>query len=165
MWEWLATESALWALFASAFISSTLFPGGSEAVLLGIVASRNTWEGAWPALLVATAGNTLGSLTGWAIGRFFSRKILPAGAPQGGENSFACQAPRRLASSLFLAARRGGFPARRVGLAAASVSSLRPLYRRREISAVSPSDSALVRYFGVNRKEEFSYKNASFVRL
>lgn len=82
MWEWLATESALWALFASAFISSTLFPGGSEAVLLGIVASRNTWEGAWPALLVATAGNTLGSLTGWAIGRFFPKNPPCRGTPR-----------------------------------------------------------------------------------
>lgn len=82
MCEWLATESALWALFASAFISSTLFPGGSEAVLLGIVASRNTWEGAWPALLVATAGNTLGSLTGWAIGRFFPEKSSLQGHPK-----------------------------------------------------------------------------------
>lgn len=27
-----------------------------------------------PALLVATLGNTLGSLTGWAIGRFFPEK-------------------------------------------------------------------------------------------
>ena len=82
MWEWLATESALWALFASAFVSSTLFPGGSEAVLLGIVASRNTWEGAWPALLAATAGNTLGSLTGWAIGRFFPEKSSLRGHPK-----------------------------------------------------------------------------------
>lgn len=82
MWEWLTTESALWALFASAFVSSTLFPGGSEAVLLGIVAAQNTWEGAWPALLTATAGNTLGSLTGWAIGRFFPEKSSLQGPPK-----------------------------------------------------------------------------------
>lgn len=82
MLEWLATESALWALFLSAFVSSTIFPGGSEAVLLGIVAAQNTWEGAWPALLTATAGNTLGSLTGWAIGRFFPEKSALRGHPK-----------------------------------------------------------------------------------
>ena len=160
MWEWLATESALWALH---FVHA----------LSGRVRSGAPRHRRFPQHLGGRlAGPSCGHCGehprkphGLGDRALFSRKILPAGAPQGGENSFACQAPRRLASSLFLAARRGGFPARRVGLAAASVSSLRPLYRRREISAVSPSDSALVRYFGVNRKEEFPYKNASFVRL
>lgn len=74
MWAWLTTKSALGALFVSAFVSSTLFPGGSEALLLGIVAGHGTWEKAWVPILVATVGNTLGGLTGWVIGRFFPEK-------------------------------------------------------------------------------------------
>jgi membrane protein YqaA with SNARE-associated domain len=59
------------ALFASALLSATLLPFSSEAVLLGLLAT----EAGHPAALVAvaTAGNVLGSLVNWAIGRFLSR--------------------------------------------------------------------------------------------
>ena len=51
---------ALIALFSSAFVSATIFPGASEAVLLALV---HQWpESAWQAFIVATAGNTLGAL-------------------------------------------------------------------------------------------------------
>lgn len=55
-----------WALFFSALISATLFPGGSEALLL-----YRLHEGS-PAVslvLIATAGNVLGSLITFAMGR------------------------------------------------------------------------------------------------
>ena len=57
---------SLWLLFFSAFISSTLFPGGSEAVLAYLVSESNHS----PLLLViiATMGNTLGAMTSWGIG-------------------------------------------------------------------------------------------------
>ena len=61
---------SLWFLFFSAFISSTLFPGGSEAILVYL-----TSEAEHPALLlvlVATLGNTLGAMTSWGIGRLIS---------------------------------------------------------------------------------------------
>jgi len=56
----------LWALFLAALISSTLFPGGSEALLI-----IDLHEGGDPYLLVlvATAGNVLGSLITYAMGR------------------------------------------------------------------------------------------------
>lgn len=56
-----------WLLFGSALLSSTLFPGGSEALLLYRLA-----EGADPlaSVLVATAGNVLGSAITWGMGRF-----------------------------------------------------------------------------------------------
>ena len=60
----------LWFLFFSAFISSTLFPGGSEAVLAYL-----TSEAEHPVvllILVATLGNTLGAMTSWGIGRLIS---------------------------------------------------------------------------------------------
>jgi len=55
-----------WMLFFSALISSTLFPGGSEALLL----YRFNESGDVIALvLIATAGNVLGSLITYAMGR------------------------------------------------------------------------------------------------
>ncbi len=57
-------------LFVSAFLSATLLPGSSEAALIALLALRQSD----PALLVAvaTAGNVLGSVVNWAIGRFFA---------------------------------------------------------------------------------------------
>lgn len=55
-------------LFLSAFASATLLPGSSEAALLALLA---TGQGD-PGLLVAaaTAGNVLGSVLNWGLGRF-----------------------------------------------------------------------------------------------
>lgn len=55
-----------WALFISAFVSATLAPGGSEAVLAYLVA-KSAAAPAW-LLVVATTGNTLGALTTWLLG-------------------------------------------------------------------------------------------------
>ena len=56
-----------WALFGSALLSSTLFPGGSEALLL-----YRLHQGAdsLTTVLTATAGNVLGSLVTYGMGRF-----------------------------------------------------------------------------------------------
>jgi membrane protein YqaA with SNARE-associated domain len=64
-----AGDSALgpWALFVSAFISATLAPGGSEAVLAWLVAHTGH-DPLW-LLAVATAGNTLGAVSTWLLGR------------------------------------------------------------------------------------------------
>ena len=62
---------SLWAVFASSFLAATLLPGGSEAVLFAIV--RTHPQLYWPALLVATLGNTLGGMTSYLIGRFIPR--------------------------------------------------------------------------------------------
>ncbi|MDQ6996377.1 MAG: YqaA family protein, partial [Mariprofundus sp.] len=53
-------------LFFSALISSTLFPGGSEALLLY---RFNEGGDAVALVLIATAGNVLGSLITYAMGR------------------------------------------------------------------------------------------------
>jgi membrane protein YqaA with SNARE-associated domain len=58
-------------LFLSAFISATLFPGGSEAVLVGLL--LYTEESAAILLLVATVGNVLGSAVNWGLGRWIER--------------------------------------------------------------------------------------------
>jgi len=55
-----------WSLFLSAFLSATLLPGGSEALLL----LRLSDGGAWlPLVVTATLGNLLGSLLTYAMGR------------------------------------------------------------------------------------------------
>lgn len=66
-------------LFVSALTSATVLPGQSEAVLVGLLLTDHS-----PALLiaVASAGNVLGSLCNWFIGRgierFRNRRWFPA---------------------------------------------------------------------------------------
>jgi membrane protein YqaA with SNARE-associated domain len=57
-------------LFFAAFVSATLFPGQSEAVLVGLLVAKHS-----PLLLlvVASTGNILGSLLNWGIGRGVER--------------------------------------------------------------------------------------------
>ena len=71
-------EAGLWSLFVSAFISSTLAPGGSEGVLAYLAAK----SGHTPATLlaVATLGNTLGAITTWLLG-WWAGLRLPADQP------------------------------------------------------------------------------------
>ena len=54
------------SLFIVAFISATLLPLGSEPVLYGLL--RLNPDMFWPAILVATAGNTLGGALDWWMG-------------------------------------------------------------------------------------------------
>lgn len=61
-----AEEYTLGGLFLSAFLSSTLFPGGSE-VVLAVLVSQRTYD-PWLLWGVATAGNTLGGMTSWGLG-------------------------------------------------------------------------------------------------
>ena len=54
------------ALFVSAFVSATLAPGGSEALLGWLLVQRSF--PAWQLWTSATLGNTLGSITTWLFG-------------------------------------------------------------------------------------------------
>ena len=62
--------AAYWILLGSAFLSATLLPGSSEAVLVGFLATSS----GQPATLVAVAsiGNIAGAIVNWALGRFFA---------------------------------------------------------------------------------------------
>jgi membrane protein YqaA with SNARE-associated domain len=62
-----AESATLAGLFVSAFLSATLLPGGSEALLAAVVAHNPATT--LPAVGWATLGNTLGGLTSYAIGR------------------------------------------------------------------------------------------------
>ena len=70
--EWLnvTAESGLWGLLAASFLSATILPGGSEALLWGFLRLHPGEQ--WTALALATLGNTAGGMTSWWCGR-----ILP----------------------------------------------------------------------------------------
>ncbi|SDG67397.1 YqaA family protein [Propionivibrio dicarboxylicus] len=70
-WLNISAEAGLWGLFASSFLAATLLPGGSELVLAGML--RLHPEQLWPALLLATLGNTLGGMTSYACGRWLPK--------------------------------------------------------------------------------------------
>lgn len=59
-------EYGLSTLFVIAFVSATLLPMGSEPALFGLL--KLNPELFWPAILVATAGNTLGGAVSWWMG-------------------------------------------------------------------------------------------------
>ncbi len=70
MWSLLETLSlpqyGLSTVFVVAFVSATLLPMGSEPAVFGLI--KLNPELFWPAILVATVGNTLGGGVSWAMG-------------------------------------------------------------------------------------------------
>lgn len=71
-WLWSLLESlslpqfGLSTVFVVAFISATLLPMGSEPAVFGLV--KLNPDLFWPAIGVATAGNTLGGAVSWIMG-------------------------------------------------------------------------------------------------
>jgi len=65
-------DLSLWGLFASAFVSATLLPGGSEVVLAALAHARH--YNPWTLLGVATLGNTLGGMSTWLLGWLLARR-------------------------------------------------------------------------------------------
>jgi membrane protein YqaA with SNARE-associated domain len=65
-------------LFISAFAASTILPMSSEVVLSALALGGATEV--WLLLVVATAGNTLGAVVNWALGRYAAtwRARLPS---------------------------------------------------------------------------------------
>jgi len=90
-----AAVAGLTGLFTSAFLSATLLPGGSEAVLAYLVHSDE--HDPFTLLVVASAGNTLGGMSSWLIGR-----LLPPGRLQRRELQPAVARMARLGSPALL---------------------------------------------------------------
>ena len=65
-----ADQFTLGGLFLSAFLSSTLLPGGSEVVLAAL-SSQEQYD-PWVLFSVAAAGNTLGGMSSWGLGLLMS---------------------------------------------------------------------------------------------
>ncbi len=70
----LSGGTGLWALSLSAFLSATILPGSSEALLAASLASDPGTDRALLLVALASFFNTLGSMTSWAIGRYFPKK-------------------------------------------------------------------------------------------
>ncbi|MFT4192452.1 MAG: YqaA family protein [Comamonas sp.] len=65
--QWLALpDVGLSTVLVVAFVSATLLPLGSEPAVFGLV--KLNPHLLWPAILVATVGNTLGGMLNWWIG-------------------------------------------------------------------------------------------------
>ncbi len=65
--EWLALpQFGLSTVFVVSLVSATLLPLGSEPAVFGLV--KLNPELFWPAVLVATAGNTIGGMISWWMG-------------------------------------------------------------------------------------------------
>ncbi|MDD5385234.1 MAG: DedA family protein [Gallionella sp.] len=62
----MSDTASLLSLFLGSFFAATLLPGGSEILLFGVLKSYP--ETLWPALLIATAGNTLGGMVTFGMG-------------------------------------------------------------------------------------------------
>ena len=60
------------SLFGSSFLSATLLPGSSEALLIALLIAKKT--SVYGLLLAASLGNTLGGLTNILIGRLLPLK-------------------------------------------------------------------------------------------
>lgn len=74
------TDLAAYAgLFLTAFVAATILPMQSEAVLVGLLLTDRP---PWLLVTVASAGNVLGSVVNWLLGRgierFRDRKWFPA---------------------------------------------------------------------------------------
>ncbi|MFH2134647.1 MAG: DedA family protein [Pseudomonadota bacterium] len=63
---YLSSDLSLWGLFISSLLAATLLPGGSEAVLFGVLKLHP--ELFWPAILVGTLGNTIGGMISFGMG-------------------------------------------------------------------------------------------------
>ena len=62
----MSDTASLLSLFLGSFLAATLLPGGSEAILFGVLKSYP--ETLWLALLIATVGNTLGGMVSLGMG-------------------------------------------------------------------------------------------------
>lgn len=69
----------LWGLFLSAFVSATLFPGGSEAALAALAYLKQ--HDPWLLLSIATLGNTLGGLSTFILGGWLARRVTLTPTP------------------------------------------------------------------------------------
>ena len=59
------------SLFTVAFLAATVIPAQSEILLAGMVLAEH--YPAWALVTLASAGNVLGSVVNWYLGRFIAR--------------------------------------------------------------------------------------------
>ena len=65
-------DASLWSLLAGSFIAATLIPVSSEVMLFAVIKLHP--ELLWPAIGVATLGNTAGGMLTYTIGRWIPHR-------------------------------------------------------------------------------------------
>jgi membrane protein YqaA with SNARE-associated domain len=65
-------EASLWSLLIGSFIAATLIPISSEVMLFAVL--RLHPELFWPAIAVATLGNSAGGMVSYAMGRYIPHR-------------------------------------------------------------------------------------------
>ena len=72
--------AALTSMFGAAFLAATFFPAQSEFLLVALLADNAA--STWALVMVASVGNTLGSMVNWVLGRgierFHGKRWFPA---------------------------------------------------------------------------------------
>ena len=66
-------DASLWSLLMGSLIAATLVPVSSEAMLFAVLKLHPDLY--WPAIAVATAGNTAGGMISYAMGRFIPHRV------------------------------------------------------------------------------------------
>lgn len=103
----LSPEAGIAGLFVASFLSATLLPGGSEAVLFALVKLQPQQAG--PALIAATIGNTLGGMTTYWMARLIPAAKIPARLDWVGAMAVsACWPPGRRSSATRCVSRPAG---------------------------------------------------------
>jgi membrane protein YqaA with SNARE-associated domain len=90
-------ELGLSTVFLVSFLSATLLPLGSEAVVFGLLKINPSLF--WPVMAVATVGNTLGGAVSWGMGLAAHRAVdkvrhKPSGHPRARCFGWNASAPR-----------------------------------------------------------------------
>ena len=100
-WFALFDEHRLWIMFASAFLSATVLPGNSEIIFVTLITPL-LWAGSpyfsmeiQSLLWIAVTGNTLGSLTTYALGRWLPTFNTP---PQNAKLTWVLEKTQRYGS-------------------------------------------------------------------
>ena len=88
-------EAGLTGLFLASFLSATLLPGGSEAVLIAVLHRHP--DQVTSALVLDTLGNTLGGMTTYGMARLLPHRV-------GADGTAAVCALRRHGAPLLLLA-------------------------------------------------------------
>ena len=78
--SWITPEAGLIGLFLGSFLSATVLPGGSEALLFALVKLHP--QQMLPALLLASLGNTLGGLSTSGLARLLPERTLHKLSPR-----------------------------------------------------------------------------------
>lgn len=65
--------SSLAILFLSAFVAATILPASSELVLAAVIVADP--DLLWPAVALASLGNTAGAVVNWFLGRFMAHFV------------------------------------------------------------------------------------------